>query len=296
MNISETVDRYISVTYLPAKQKDIYKALDLLEEGEHQFYEDRYDALIIKSDGLDNDSKSDIFLSYIEEDLIELIRNQGVELNTESGVMLETLIQIVELLQLVFKIEEETYPRMIVDMYCSDKQKFTTMATYYKPTHHVAILDAVKSVSEDLFDRIRMSLTEKQSDLVEECQPEHISTLKTFLTYLQDVPHILTNKPVLDLTNVPIEQMDALLTLDLKNHIQNHFPSKPEQATLDILVLLMANHETYSEPVKAFGEKASLFTDVLEQVTKIDSLLRVMVSDFEEHCKLLKLAETYHAN
>jgi len=86
LNLSEYTINYIAVTFQPEVKSIIYNGFSLLEAFGLKFYEDKFIDLIQREDTITSDTKKDMFILLLEEDLKSIISEHKIYLNSDINV------------------------------------------------------------------------------------------------------------------------------------------------------------------------------------------------------------------
>ena len=88
-----------------------------------------------------------------------------------------------------------------------------------------------------------------------------------------------------NINNLELEEVINLLDIDLPEYIDKTIliESKPAQASLDILSLLIISKDSYELPLLKFKQYNYLFTNKLENITLIENILINMINDFNDY-------------
>ena len=298
ININELTLYYIQVTFQPELQKVIYTSFSIMESFGLKFYEDKYTELIQRDTTITSDNKRDNFLFRLKQDINNIITEHGIIMDTDVDVSLNDVNEIAHFLYIVQKLEN--YSDVSYRLYALDTPKniVTDLIQSLTLMSKSRLLDIISSVSPNLIESLKQFVDDKEEDTdpEENVDMKHRKYAQAFLSFIGD--HECLGRTYFEngYTSVTLEELTNLIPYTLSDIIDKKIITDTAQAALDVLSVLVITKDNYTLPLIKFSKFNHLFTNKLENVTKLQGVMLKMLNDFNMHMEVLKQKEQVNDN
>lgn len=297
LNISEVTAFYIDQKYTDEMKVLLLDAFSLMEAFQRTYYEDRYVNLINQVNTLAVDDVSSIFISYIQEDLNEIINVHGIKLSHEMDVTLSEMLEICHLLFLLANMEDYSFVSYRVNTEQPSRITFIDLVERYTLLSRARAMEIIESVQESLIETLR---DVSNNALVEDTDPidvKHKKYVNCFFEYIEDVPCLAQSlKDKGYEINNSLEELLNLLTFDIHDYVNKNSVTNLAQVSLDVLSLLIFTQDDYDMPVFKFKKNTHLFTSNSDLSLKLHNTIFAMVNDFSMFLEAYKEKEKINAH
>jgi len=282
LNINELTLYYIQVTFHEELRRIIYTSFSLLEMFGLKFYEDKYTELIQRRDTIDVDDKRDNFLYLIKQDIIKIINDHGVRLDMDMDVTLNECNEIAHFLYIVQNLED--YTDISYRLYAQDTSKniFVDMVESLTLLSKSRLLEIIDYVDDSLITSLKDFIEDRERNLVsvEALDRKRLKYIQTFFSFIGDNKCLGRTLYETGYTSVTLEELTNLLRYNISDYIDKEIISNLPQAALDVLSILIITKDNYTLPLIKFSKFSYLFTNKLENVTKLHATILAMLNDF----------------
>lgn len=294
LNLSESTLHYIENTFIDIVKEDIYQSFTLLENFGLKFYEDKYIDLISKSDTISNDDKADNFTFMLKGDIRSIITDHCIYLDNNVEVKLNELNEIAHFLYIIQNLED--YELVSYRLHAQDTPKniIVDLIAYYSLLTRSRLLEIVDVVEEILIKTLQMFIEDK-TDNISSIESKHIKHIKLFFSFINNTDCLGLRFFNEGYVNITLEDIVNLINIDLTNYINELILTNSAQAALDVLSILIICKDTYEIPLLKFKQLNFYFTNKLENVTKLESIMFNMLNDFNMFLEVEKQKEVANA-
>lgn len=295
INLAEITIYYISVTFQQELQKVIYTSFSILENFGMKFYEDKYIELIQRTDSISSDTKRDSFLLLLESDIKSIIKEHYIELNTDENIDLNELNEIASFLYIIQNLED--YTLITYRLYAEDTPKniIADIIEYLTLLTKPRILEIISNVDQSFITSLQDYISEKQDD-TEPMDNKHLKRIRHFFSFINNTECLGLKYFNKGFTNVTLKELIDLIDLDVDEYIDKTIVLNAAQAGLDCLSLLIISKDSYELPLLKFKQNTTVFTNKLENVTKLESVMLSMLNDFNMFMEVKKQEEAIESN
>jgi len=293
LNISELTLYYIQISFQEELKRVIYTSFSILEMFGLKFYEDKYIELIQRDDTIDTDNKRDNFLHLLQQDILKIINEHQVFLDKDMGVTLNECNEIAHFLYIVQKLED--YTDISYRLHAQDRAKniLVDMIESLSLISKSRLMEIIERVDDSLIASLKQFIEDKEKDLSEEdtVDIKRIKYIQNFFNFIGENPCIGKNLYEKGFTSVTLEELTNLLTINLADHIDKEIMNNLAQSALDVLSVLIITKDNYNLPLIKFSKFNYLFTNKLENVTKLHATMLAMLNDFNMHLEVVNQKE-----
>lgn len=280
-NLSETTIRYIDIFFQPELKPVIYSGFNILEAFGVQFFEDKYVDLISRYDTINSDSKRDSFLFMLKKDILGIIQEHFIELNTDMDLELRELNEIAHFLYIIQNLED--YSWVIYRLASNDNNKnifISLMCHVTIYTSEIRLREIVGKVDDKFIDTLRAYIESEHESMEEVIDIHRLKYIQTFFKFINN--HECLGRTLYDqgYTNMTLKELLDVLDFDVAAHIDNLVMTDLPQAALDVLSMLIITSDQYNLPILKYNQSTFYFTTHMENVTKLIGVITQMVSDF----------------
>lgn len=295
-NLSEITERYIELTYTPELQSILLTSFSLLETFGLNFYEDKYLNLIAKDESLDKDVRADTFVNWLKQDIYTLIKEHLITLDEEQDIHLRELNEICHFLYIIQNLEDYNEVIYVLSSDASSRKKVISLIERYTLLSEVRLLELIKEVNENLLIGLEQFAEDRSQDEQETLDEKHLNYVNLFFKFTNGVPSLGKTLFLQGYNTLTLKELTNLITFNLSKHIDDLITTNAPQAALDVLSTLIITKDDYSLPLLKFQRHTLLFTEHLENVTRINAMITNMLSDFTAFVKANEEAEKLNDN
>lgn len=282
LNLSELTLYYIQITFQEELRKVIYSSFNLLEMFGLKFYEDKYTELIPREDTIDNENKRDNFLFLLKKDINDIIKEHHIFLDADMNISLNEYNEIAHFLYIVQNLED--YSEVSYRLHAQDKAKNIIVDLIEKLTllSKSRLLEIIEKVDDSLIDSLKSYIEDKESEnsTYESVDKKRIKYIQSFFKFINNHPCSGYTYYNNGYTSITIEDFSNLINENITNSIDNRILNNLPQAALDVLSILIITKDNYNLPLIKFAKYNYLFTNKLENVTKLNNVMLSILNDF----------------
>lgn len=285
LNLSDSLYEYIEKIFSYEQQSTIFTSFNLLENFGLKFYEDKYINLLYKEYTISEETKQDTFLLYLAKDILNIIESHNIQINIEQEPTLSELNEICSFLYIIQNLEDYRYPLYILSSMLPNREKLINLISHYSLISKIRLLELLNVVEDNLINNLIDYIEFRQKDIKENIDKKHLKKIKYFLNFIDNTECLGKKAFDNNINNLELEEVINLLDIDLPEYIDKTIliESKPAQASLDILSLLIISKDSYELPLLKFKQYNYLFTNKLENITLIENILINMINDFNDY-------------
>ncbi len=279
INLSEITIYYIGITFSPEKQKVIYASFSLMESFGKKFYEDKFIELIQRSDTIDSDTKQDMFMVYIEDEIYSIINEHYIHLSKEINISLNELNEIANFLYIIQSLED--YSSVTYRLYAEDTNKnimvdiIESLTLLSKPR----LMEIIEMIEDTFIKSLRDFITDKQ-DTTENIDLSHVKYIRYFFEFINNSECLGLTYFNSNFNNITLKELFSLIKTNIETYIDKTMMTNRAQAALDCLSILIVCKDSYELPLFKFKQNTSMFTNNLENVTKLEFSMLSILNDF----------------
>ena len=279
INLSEITIYYIGITFSPEKQKVIYASFSLMESFGKKFYEDKFIELIQRSDTIDSDTKQDMFMVYIEDEIYSIINEHYIHLSKEINISLNELNEIANFLYIIQSLED--YSSVTYRLYAEDTNKnimvdiIESLTLLSKPR----LMEIIEMIEDTFIKSLRDFITDKQ-DTTENIDLAHVKYIRYFFEFINNSECLGLTYFNSNFNNITLKELFSLIKTNIETYIDKTMMTNRAQAALDCLSILIVCKDSYELPLLKFKQNTSMFTNNLENVTKLEFSMLSILNDF----------------
>lgn len=282
ININELTLYYIQVTLQPELQKVVYTSFSVLEAFGLKFYEDKYTELIQRDDTIDSNNKKDNFLLKLKQDVLNIITEHGITLDTDAEYTLHDVNEIAHFLYIVQNLED--YSDVAYRLHAMDTPKNIVVDLIHSLSmmSKSRLLDIIATVSPTLIASLKQFIEDKEDRLddpvvIDQKRRKYINTFFAFINQSECLgKHYYESGYV----NVTLEELTNIIPYTLADALDKRILTDLPQVALDVLSILVVTKDQYTLPIMKFSKNTHLFTSKLEYVTKLQTTMLAMLNDF----------------
>lgn len=295
LNLSELVVFYIENTFHEVKRKTVYSSFALLEMFNVQFYEDKYVDLLSRSDSIDASTKMDSFTMLLTKDLYDIVDQHGIKL--DDAVTITQLNQIVNFLYLIQNLE--SYEEVSYILHSSNTPRMIVVNLIEKLTSLTLVetLEVVSEVSGSLVEAMK-NLADARSPSEEEVlvDLEHRKFVNAFFDFTGKTPCLGMDLYEQGFTTLTLSELWAIIPKSIEDHVDEVIKTNVPQAALDVLSLLVITKDNYTNLLEKFTQNTGYISKKTENVTRLSSALKHMLTDFNQFMEMIRQKEKLHVN
>jgi len=289
VNLSDILNLFITSKFLPDIQLKIKNAFFLLNEFGDSFFEDRYVSILSSEETIDNTDKQDIFINILKKDLLSIVNEHFIELDSDYDITLIELVDIVSFLHLIQRLENYEDVSYRLNSEDLNKNIIIDLIVMYTSLSKVRLLEIIKTVDYKLIEGLKMYI--KENIVQEDIDMTYKKNLDRFFNFIGTEECIGKNLYDKGYLNLTLGELTNLMTTDIPTYIDGKIESNPAKACLDILSLLFLTKDNYNIPLYKLKTNTRVFTDKSTNVTKIVSIIEKMLVDFNTFCEGENLKE-----
>lgn len=289
LNITDITKYYISITFSENVSSVIYNSFSLMEAFGILYYEDKYVDLISKEESIDNDTKMDTFLLYLYRDMSNIINEHSIYLDTDIDVNLSELNEIVHFLYTVQILEDYEYVSYRINSSDDDKKIIISLIDKYTLLSTIRLMEIIKSVDYKLILSLKNFIEDKETlidrETIDKNRKKYIDDFMIFINKVDCLGRELYENGYTDTT---LEELLNIIPYSLNEKIDSLIITNLPQASLDVLSILVITKDTYSMPLLKFNNNTNMFTEKLENITKLSSTISNILNDFNVYLEAKK--------
>lgn len=296
LNLAEITIYYIGNTFSPEQQKNIYAAFALLEAFGRKFYEDQLIDLIQRETDITSDTKRDMFVSTLEKEVEKIIKEHFIFLSKETVVTLHEMTEIANFLYIVQSLED--YSQVSYRLHAEDTPRniIVDLIDYLSLLDKPRLMELISHVEDHFIDSLKEFIKDKEENDIEKVDIKHLKYVRHFFNFVEGsdcLGHTFFNN---GFTSVTLEQFSELVSVNIAGYIDKTILTNRGQAALDCLSILIVCNDSYELPLLKFKQNTSMFTQSLENITKLEASMASMLNDFSMFLEVRKQEEALNAN
>lgn len=295
-NLSDISEQYVHLSYTPELQANVFTAFSLLEMFGLSFYEDKYLNLIAKDESMDGDTRRDTFILYLKQDLYALLQEHSIHVSEDADVTLTELNELVHFLYIIQNLEDygEVSYRLHADQ--SNRKTLIDLISRYSLLTTVRLYELIDVVEENLIDSLRQYTKDKELESTIPLDQKHLKYVNYFLDFTKGTASIGATLYIKGYQSLELKELLNIITANVPEHIDNLCLKSDPQAGLDVFSMLVITKDDYDIPLFKLKQNIHLFTNSLENATKITALVTNMLNDFTNYIKAREQSEKLHGN
>lgn len=280
--LSEVVHGYIQTTFPPEVNKTIIESFTLLENFTQGFYEDKYFELINRVDTIDNNSKQDLFICELEADISNIIREHHIFLNEDIRIPLYDLNEIANFLYIIQNLEDYEFISYRIHSEESTKTTLIDLMVYYTLLEKHRLMEIISHIEDSLLTSLKLFVADKIKNIDVEISRPHTQQLKYFFEFIKNTPCLGLKYFEQGYTNIDLESLFMLTTTNIVHYIEKTVHINLSQVALDCLSILYLCKDSFELPLLKFKQNRHLFTEDLNTMTKLETVMIRMINDFND--------------
>lgn len=273
--LDEDVVDYIQSTFGDEKADELLRSFELLYGFGLQYPDSEFVDLISSASNTDPSVLNDRFYYRLVEKLVEIIKQHNITIKKDQPIyLINEFLSGLLLIQYLNDYRDIDY---ILSSTLPNDEKFAEVIHQVTVLTPLQVLDLIDELQDQtvilLQDFVKMRIGPTISK--EELPQGLLNKLRSFNEFIEGTETL--GRFILDIgmpVGIPIDNYIPYL---LKQEQTN----TPAQTALNILSVLLLSKEGYNLPIVAYRKIANqLFTD-LNQITRIETLISRINSDFE---------------
>jgi len=276
--ISDIVNEYIKVKYLPEVSGKIYESFELMLVFGYNYFEDKYVDLVSNDYGVDSADRSDMFILLIKKDLLEIVTSHYITLDSEQDISLNELVELVQFLYLIQNLEHYDIVKYRVYSQDSAKNIVVDLIDRYSMLGSVRAMELIERVDDIFITGLQAFI--KDSDTEEVVDLKHKRYVDRFFKFIGDTECIgrtLYNKGY---TKVTLEEILDILTIDIPSYVDKGMILESGKTTLDVLSLIIITMDEYIAPLYKLKSNIRLLSNDPKNYTRLISIAEKIIIDF----------------
>lgn len=281
LNLSDELARFIEISFTDTQLPLIMDSFSMFERFSFQDYEDKYMDLIYDDENTDTVSRDQAFVNLIEGDLLSIVEMHGIRLSKDFTVSTAEFLDICSMLLLIPNLEDKSAVRYRALSGEDARTVFVQLLDRYTSITMLRAMDIVESVTEGLLDTIKELCGQEDEETLVLIDRNHRTYISKFFDFIKNSECLgLTYYEQGYATKVTTGELLELLTFSMDEYIDKLMLTKPEQAALDILSILIITKEEYELPLNKFKHLSESFTSTMTNVTRISHIMFNIMNDF----------------
>jgi len=296
LNLAEITIYYVNNTFQYGVQKGIYKAFSLLEAFGNKFYEDQFIDLIQRDGDITSDTKRDMFYHLIQKEIKDVIKEHSIPLNEEANPTLEEMNEVASFIYIIQNLEDYDVVSYRLNAEDTPRNIVIDLIKYLSLLDKPRLMEIIAPTEYYFIDALKAFIKDKEDVIEEPIDTKHLKYIRNFLGFIENskcLGHTFFTEGFRSLT---LEEFTNLINPNIPKHIDGVIHTNRAQAALDCLSVLVVCKDSYELPVLKFKQHTTLFTNNLENVTKLETSMLSMLIDFNMYLEVNKQQEKINAN
>lgn len=296
LNLAEITIYYINITFQPILRKNLYTAFSLLESFGNKFYEDQLIELIQREDDITTDTKRDMFYHLVEREIKDIITEHSIFLSKETTVTLEEMNEIANFIYIIQNLEDYSVISYRLNAEDSPRNIIIDLINYLSLLNKSRLMEIISHVEDNFIDALKNFIQDKEINDTETINMKHLNHINYFLKFIENsesVGGVFFKESFSFLT---LEQFFNLIEINIPEYIDSVIYTNRAQAALDCLSILIICKDSYEVPILKFKQHTALFTNSLENVTKLEASMLSMLNDLNMFIEVKKQEKLVNVN
>lgn len=296
LNLAEITIYYVGNTFTPEQQKNIYAAFALLEAFGRKFYEDQLIDLIQRDSDITSDSKRDMFVHTLEKEIEKIIKEHFIFLNKDIPITLHEMTEVANFLYIVQSLED--YSQISYRLHAEDTPRniIVDLIDHLSLLDKPRLMEMIAHVEDHFVDSLKEYIKDKEETDDEKVDIKHLKHVRHFFNFIEKSDCVGLTYFNNGFTSITLRQFNDLISTNIASYIDKTIMTNRGQAALDCLSVLMICNDSYELPILKFKQNTAMFTQNLENVTKLESSMLSMLNDFNMFLEVQKQREAVNAN
>ena len=296
LNLAEITIYYVGNTFTPEQQKNIYAAFALLEAFGRKFYEDQLIDLIQRDSDITSDSKRDMFVHTLEKEVEKIINEHFIFLNKDLPITLDEMTEVANFLYIVQNLED--YSQISYRLHAEDTPRniIVDLIDHLSLLEKPRLMEMIAHVEDHFVDSLKEYIKDKEEADDEKVDIKHLKHVRYFFNFIEKADCIGLTYFNNGFTSITLQQFNDLISANIASYIDKTIMTNRGQAALDCLSVLMICNDSYELPVLKFKQNTAMFTQNLENITKLEASMLSMLNDFNMYLEVQKQQEALNAN
>lgn len=296
LNLAEITIYYVGNTFSPEQQKNIYAAFALLEAFGRKFYEDQIIDLIQRESDITSDTKRDMFVATLEKEVEKIIKEHFIFLNRELPITLHEMTEVANFLYIVQSLED--YSQVSYRLHAEDTPRniIVDLIDYLSLLDKPRLMEIIAHVEDHFIDSLKEFIKDKEESETEKVDIKHLKHVRYFFKFIEGSECLGQTFFNSGFTSVTLQQFSELVSLNIPAYIDKIILTNRGQAALDCLSILLVCSDSYELPLLKFKQNTAMFTQSLENITKLEAAMTSMLNDFNMFLEVKKQEEVINAN
>jgi hypothetical protein len=288
LNINELTAYYLEVTFSEEIRTTINYSFMLMELFGIKHYEDKYTDLISRTETIDNDAKQDLFIKYLNDDVIRIINDHHMHLNEGVDYKLFELNELAHFLYIIQNLEDYTELSYILHSEQTPRMVIVSLIVKYSLLSQVRAMELLGVVEPTLLIAIKEFVIDKEITVESHFDRAHLEHINHFIKFTQGGNSLGERLYLQGYPKLTLEEYTSVLPFNLVDYVDGNIGKNAAKTALDVLSLLVMTKDNYLVPLLKFKQNTSLFTSNLENVTKLSSIMVNILADFSDYLKAQK--------
>lgn len=297
INLAEITIYYINNTFSLEQQKNIYSAFSILEAFGRKFYEDQLIDLIQRESDITSDTKHDMFINILEEEVEKIIEEHFIFLNKDIPITLREMTEVANFLYIVQNLED--YSQVSYRLHAEDTPRniVIDLMEYLTLLDKPRLMEIISHVEDYFINSLKEFIKDKEESSTEKVDTKHLKFIRYFFEFIEKSDCIgLRFFNGNGFISVTLQQFFDLISDNISAYIDKTILTNRAQAALDCLSILIICSDSYELPLLKFKQNTALFTQNLENITKLEASMASMLNDFNMFLEVKKQEEVINAN
>ena len=296
LNLAEITIYYVGNTFSSEQQKNIYAAFALLEAFGRKFYEDQLIDLIQRESDITSDTKRDMFVATLEKEVEKIIKEHFIFLNRELPITLHEMTEVANFLYIVQSLED--YSQVSYRLHAEDTPRniIVDLIDYLSLLDKPRLMEIIAHVEDHFIDSLKEFIKDKEESETEKVDIKHLKHVRYFFKFIEGSECLGQTFFNSGFTSVTLQQFSELVSLNIPAYIDKIILTNRGQAALDCLSILLVCSDSYELPLLKFKQNTAMFTQSLENITKLEAAMTSMLNDFNMFLEVKKQEEVINAN
>lgn len=296
LNLAEITIYYVNNTFQPELRKSIFTSFSLLEAFGKKFYEDGLIDLIQREDDITSETKRDTFYHTVHKTIDQILKDHFIFLNKDVSVTLEEMNEIVNFLYIIQSLED--YSHISYRLHAEDTARniLVDMIDHLSLLDKPRIMEIVAHVEDHFIVSLKEFVKDKEDNNTEKLDIKHLKYLRHFFAFIEDTKCIGQTFFKEGYNSLTLDEFVELIPVNIASYIDKTLYINRGQAALDCLSILLVCRDSYELPILKFKQHTTIFSNNLENITKLEASMLSMLSDFNMFLEVKKQEENTNAN